>query len=133
MGNCPVETYKETSTGAIDVTRSEVDRARADTRSMKLTVKVGMSESEANVTTSGKKLTCSSNVTSKELEGIVTVASADFLSVINATATKNECYAVLFYARWCHFSARAAPAFNALSRAIPQLRQVAVDLSEFSL
>lgn len=110
LESCPVETSR--------ITRPEIERTG--------------NESEVNVTTSGKRLACSSNVTSKDSQGIITVASTDLLSVINATTAKNECCAVLFYAEWCHFSAKAAPAFNALSRAIPKLRLVAVDVSEFS-
>jgi len=35
----------------------------------------------------------------------------------------------LFYARWCPFSAKAAPHFNALPRAFPSVRVAAVDSS----
>ena len=40
------------------------------------------------------------------------------------------CSLTLFFADWCHFSAAAAPHFNALARAFPQLPVHAVDSSK---
>lgn len=37
------------------------------------------------------------------------------------------CVLVLFYARWCIFSSQAAPHFNALPRAFPHMKTVAID------
>lgn len=38
-----------------------------------------------------------------------------------------DCVALLFYARYCPFSSMAAPHFNALSRAFPDIKMAAVD------
>lgn len=117
-GNCPVERSIETK---VDELGSEMGSSVA----MEMNP---LETSEVNSTASAKKFLCLSNVTARD--EVVTIPSSVFLSSMNTTG--NHCYAVLFYARWCRFSAKAAPAFNALSRAIPQLRKFAVDLSEFS-
>ena len=41
-----------------------------------------------------------------------------------------ECSLVLFYARWCPFSAMAAPHFNGLARLFPDITLYAVDSSK---
>ena len=41
------------------------------------------------------------------------------------------CVIVLFYARWCIFSSRAAPHFNALSRSFPHIKAVAIDAIKY--
>ena len=51
-------------------------------------------------------------------------------SVVNRT-TAAVCSVTLFYADWCQFSATAAPHYNALARAFPQLTLYAVDSSRF--
>jgi thiol-disulfide isomerase/thioredoxin len=38
-----------------------------------------------------------------------------------------DCVALLFYARYCPFSSMAAPHFNALARAFPDIKMAAVD------
>ena len=53
-------------------------------------------------------------------------------SVVNRT-TAAVCSVTLFYADWCQFSATAAPHYNALARAFPQLTLYAVDSSRSGL
>ncbi|XP_062510158.1 thioredoxin domain-containing protein 15-like isoform X2 [Corticium candelabrum] len=79
-------------------------------------------------TTASKKFTCLSNVTANDK--VVIINSSDVFSAVNETGS--VCCAVLFFARWCRFSAKAAPAFNALVRVIPELQKFAVDMSSFS-
>ena len=59
---------------------------------------------------------------------------AAILSEHQASATNRSspapCSLTLFFADWCHFSAAAAPHFNALARAFPQLPAHAVDSSK---
>jgi hypothetical protein len=47
-------------------------------------------------------------------------------NVTNRRSTA-DCVALLFYARYCPFSSIAAPHFNALSRAFPDIKLAAVD------
>ncbi|CAM4899589.1 unnamed protein product [Rotaria socialis] len=44
--------------------------------------------------------------------------------------THFDCYILLFFARWCHFSVRFAPSFNAIPRSFPGLDFVAYDVSK---
>ena len=44
--------------------------------------------------------------------------------------THFDCYILLFFARWCQFSVRFAPYFNAVPRAFPGLDFVAYDVSK---
>lgn len=44
--------------------------------------------------------------------------------------THFDCYVLLFFARWCQFSVRFAPYFNAMPRAFPGLDFVAYDVSK---
>ena len=44
--------------------------------------------------------------------------------------THFDCYILLFFARWCQFSVRFAPYFNAIPRAFPGLDFVAYDVSK---
>ncbi|CAF4727380.1 unnamed protein product, partial [Rotaria sp. Silwood2] len=44
--------------------------------------------------------------------------------------THFDCYVLLFFARWCHFSIRFAPYFNAIPRSFPGLDFVAYDVSK---
>ena len=44
--------------------------------------------------------------------------------------THFDCYILLFFARWCQFSVRFAPHFNALPRTFPGLDFVAYDVSK---
>ena len=44
--------------------------------------------------------------------------------------THFDCYILLFFARWCQFSVRFAPFFNALPRTFPGLDFVAYDVSK---
>lgn len=44
--------------------------------------------------------------------------------------THFDCYVLLFFARWCQFSVRFAPFFNALPRTFPGLDFVAYDVSK---
>jgi thiol-disulfide isomerase/thioredoxin len=44
--------------------------------------------------------------------------------------THFDCYVLLFFARWCQFSVRFAPYFNAIPRAFPGIDFVAYDVSK---
>jgi len=44
--------------------------------------------------------------------------------------THFDCYILLFFARWCQFSVRFAPYFNAIPRSFPGLDFVAYDVSK---
>lgn len=44
--------------------------------------------------------------------------------------THFDCYILLFFARWCQFSVRFAPYFNAIPRAFPGVDFVAYDVSK---
>ena len=44
--------------------------------------------------------------------------------------THFDCYVLLFFARWCQFSVRFAPFFNAVPRAFPGVDFVAYDVSK---
>ncbi|XP_065834354.1 thioredoxin domain-containing protein 15-like [Oscarella lobularis] len=48
---------------------------------------------------------------------------------LNSSTSESPCVAVIFYADWCPFSAKAAPAFNALPRVYPDLKFVAYNAS----
>ncbi|KAJ2940415.1 hypothetical protein O0L34_g95 [Tuta absoluta] len=45
--------------------------------------------------------------------------------------TEADCVLVLFYAKYCPFSAHAAPHFNALSRSYPNVKMVALDALKY--
>lgn len=52
----------------------------------------------------------------------------------DANVTKDspgECVLILFYATFCPFSSMAAPYFNALSRAFPDVKMAAIDAMKF--
>ena len=63
---------------------------------------------------------------------------ADYLQVFSEAHNPNvtnrsmgaECHLVMFYAPWCPFSAQAAPHFNGLARAFPDIGLYAVDSSK---
>ena len=44
--------------------------------------------------------------------------------------THFDCYVLLFFARWCQFSVRFAPFFNAIPRVFPGIDFVAYDVSK---
>ena len=44
--------------------------------------------------------------------------------------THFDCYVLLFFARWCQFSVRFAPYFNAIPRSFPGIDFVAYDVSK---
>ncbi|XP_074647873.1 thioredoxin domain-containing protein 15-like [Tubulanus polymorphus] len=46
--------------------------------------------------------------------------------------TAGNCFLVMFYAPWCIFCARTAPAYNALARSFPQMELFAIDAFYFS-
>jgi len=65
---------------------------------------------------------------------VMVVNSTVMLSVVvpESNLTANECALVLFYAPWCHFSALAAPHFNALARIYPSFHLFAVNAIKYS-
>ncbi|XP_038061026.1 uncharacterized protein LOC119731825 [Patiria miniata] len=50
----------------------------------------------------------------------------------SSSALGGYCAFVMFYAPWCKFSAKAAPAFNAIGRAFPDLEVLAVDAFQYN-
>lgn len=67
---------------------------------------------------------------------VVVMNSSDFLKMwmdrhdpkVGPNRTvEAECWLVMFYADWCPFSTAAAPAFNGLARAFPDVPMMAVD------
>jgi thiol-disulfide isomerase/thioredoxin len=55
--------------------------------------------------------------------------AAEFNSSVANRSSAALCSLTLFFADWCDFSAAAAPHYNALARAFPQLQLYAVDSS----
>lgn len=57
------------------------------------------------------------------------------LSDANVTSkdTPGECVLILFYAKFCTFSSMAAPHFNALSRAFPDIKMAAIDAMKYHI
>lgn len=49
---------------------------------------------------------------------------------VRSKSTPGNCTLVLFFTSWCPFCAKAAPHFNALPRAYPPLRVVAIDVQK---
>ncbi len=50
---------------------------------------------------------------------------------VRSKSVPGNCTLVLFHAPWCPFSAKAAPHYNALPRAYPPLRVVAIDVQKW--
>lgn len=76
------------------------------------------------------KVTCRArNLTEEVVPVVRLVNSSVMLNVIvpNPNITANECALVMFYAPWCHFSARAAPHYNALARVFPSIHMLAIN------
>uniref|UniRef100_A0A0B7B0Z0 Thioredoxin domain-containing protein n=1 Tax=Arion vulgaris TaxID=1028688 RepID=A0A0B7B0Z0_9EUPU len=74
------------------------------------------------------------NITDNSTGEVKIVNSTELLEILNVSKNQkvSPCVLVMFYAPWCHFCARAAPHYNALARAFPQLDVLAVDTSHFS-
>ncbi|BFZ17930.1 hypothetical protein BsWGS_20969 [Bradybaena similaris] len=74
------------------------------------------------------------NITSNTTGVVKIVNSTELLEILNFSKNQkvSPCVLVMFYAPWCHFCAKAAPHYNALARAFPQLDVLAVDTSHFS-
>lgn len=66
----------------------------------------------------------------KNFENSVKIVNGSSLTKILYESQQNECIVVLFYVPWCPFSAKLAPFFNALPRAIPHLDFLAFDVSK---
>jgi len=93
----------------------------------------------ATVEVARVRMVCNNTMPESELRSEVMVHNgssyqAAILSEHQAAATNRSspapCSLTLFFADWCHFSAAAAPHFNALARAFPQLPVHAVDSSK---
>lgn len=100
---------------------------------------LNISDSEQNYTDANKKtkFQCTGkNVTDNINATVKIVPSSRLLQLLNFdkndTGNGTDCLVVMFYAPWCHFCAKTAPHYNALSRAFPQLDFVAVDTAQFS-
>ncbi|CAG5123023.1 unnamed protein product, partial [Candidula unifasciata] len=74
------------------------------------------------------------NITSNTTGEVKIVNSTELLEILNLSKNQkvSPCVLVMFYAPWCHFCAKAAPHYNVLARAFPQLDVLAVDTSHFS-
>lgn len=95
-----------------------------------------------NVTNSGNSSSSSRVVTCLAGAGgepVHLVNGSELVRVLtpDANVTTSEaagrCVLVLFYARYCTFSAMAAPHFNALSRAFPHVKLVAIDAMKYMI
>lgn len=76
--------------------------------------------------------------TSEEVEPTVEIVNASQLikllhvnPEITSRDMEADCLLVFFYARACPFSAKAAPHFNALARAFPDVKMVALDALKY--
>lgn len=80
-----------------------------------------------------KETTQNSTCQPKNLENFensVKIVNGSGLTKTLYESQQNECFVVLFYVPWCPFSAKLAPYFNALPRAIPHLDFLAFDVSK---
>ena len=100
---------------------------------------LNITDTEQNNTDASKKtkFQCNGkNVTENTNATVQIVTSSKLLQLLsfekNETENVTDCLVVMFYAPWCHFCAKTAPYYNALSRAFPQLDFVAVDTAQFS-
>lgn len=89
-----------------------------------------------NANETRKLVKCKSIVSDLEpAVGIINGSSLAKLLHVNPDITSRsmeaECVLVLFYARACPFSAHAAPHFNALARAYPDVKLVALDALKY--
>lgn len=90
-----------------------------------------------NATKSGRptKVTCLQRNGTEVILSTVQVLNtsllpSSFQTIPNATIA--QCVLVLFYAPWCHFSAAAAPHYNALPRVFPDISCIAVNAATYS-
>ncbi|KAJ9591979.1 hypothetical protein L9F63_001491 [Diploptera punctata] len=96
-------------------------------------VTVNATESSDDTTNATSNLV--SCTTGKETPGqpVELVNSTRLINLLitepNVTSRRStaDCVALLFYARYCPFSSMAAPHFNALARAFPDIKMAAVD------
>ncbi|GJQ80971.1 hypothetical protein Trydic_g4788 [Trypoxylus dichotomus] len=90
---------------------------------------------EENNTTQ-KYVSCTPNFGSSEVQ-LVNDTELIQLLLPNANVTNKEsqgnCLAVLFYSKYCPFSSMAAPHFNALPRAFPDIKMVAINAMMYHL
>jgi len=71
------------------------------------------------------------NATVEVLNGTSALMNALFTNPeIKSKTVPSNCTVVFFYARWCPFSANAAPHFNALPRLFPSVRTLAIDATQ---
>ncbi|CAH1793666.1 unnamed protein product [Owenia fusiformis] len=101
---------------------------------------VTMNDTIVNATTVDKrKYVCTpKNLTKNDTELETTpivkiVNSTELLEILTErNGSAGNCAVVLFFAPWCPFCAKAAPEFNAVARAFPQLDVLAIDSMHFS-
>ena len=84
---------------------------------------------EAAEKPAGPKWDCGEGNHSKEFPvGLVDIVDdKELQDWLNATINGSRCVLVLFYARFCRFSAQLAPLYNALGRSYDKLPTLAID------
>lgn len=128
----PVEESKENITEVNETAVVEIENTTET-----LTEPEEIAEKIKNITEPVKnaKFQCTGRNVSENYTNVVQIVNNTGL-LYSLNFEKNEsgadCVLVLFYAPWCPFCAEAAPSFNALARAFPQLDILAVDAAHFS-
>jgi thiol-disulfide isomerase/thioredoxin len=81
------------------------------------------------------KVACLNTTNDSDVEIFNTTGLMNALYInpdVKKRSTPSNCTIVMFYARWCPFSANAAPHFNALPRVFPALKVAAIDATVHS-
>lgn len=81
------------------------------------------------------KITCTgANVSDEYVSEVVLVNGTELLRLLqfSSDSKHGNCLLVMFYAPYCPFSAKVAPAYNALGRAFRTLHVVAIDAVKFN-
>uniref|UniRef100_T1JD07 Thioredoxin domain-containing protein n=1 Tax=Strigamia maritima TaxID=126957 RepID=T1JD07_STRMM len=92
-------------------------------------------EENVNITTKATKVDCKARELSVDENPTVFIVNSSVMlgAVVPETnISANECALVLFFAPWCHFSALAAPHFNALARLYPTFHLFAINAIKFN-
>lgn len=97
---------------------------------------VSLQNAAEETNTTQKYISCASGFGSKEVQ-LVNDTELVKLLLSNTNITNREttanCVAVLFYSQYCPFSSMAAPHFNALPRAFPDIKMVAINAMMYHL
>lgn len=115
-------------------TNETIDQPANITSALAVNVTLQNASDESNVTQ--KYVSCASGFGSNEVQLVNDTELVKLLlpntNVTNRETTAN-CVAVLFYSQYCPFSSMAAPHFNALPRAFPDIKMVAINAMMYHL